>query len=196
MSDLLVALTPIIRALNALGIAYCVGGSFASSAHGVARASLDIHLIADLQPTHITPLVEQLQNTYYLDPARVEAAVRSRRWFNLIHLETMFKVDVFLVRDRPFDREALRRARPEAMGEGADAPRVPVATAEDTVLAKLEWFRAGGEVSERQWSDVVRVLKVGAPDTDLAYLWRWAGALGVGDLLGRAITEATEPSPA
>jgi len=190
MSDLLAALTPVVRTLDALAVTYYVGGSLASSAHGVARASLDVDLIAALEPVHIAPFVAALQGAYYLDSSRIEASVRERRSFNLVHLGTMFKIDVFVARDRPFDREALRRAGVQLLGKGPEALRVSVATAEDTVLAKLEWFRAGGEVSERQWADVVGILKVGAPNTDQAYLRRWAAVLGVSDLLARAFSTA------
>jgi len=193
MSDLLAALAPVVRTLDALAVAYYVGGSLASSAHGVARASLDVDLIAALEPVHVRPLVAALQGSYYLDSDRIEASVRDRRAFNLVHLDTMFKVDIFVARDRSFDREALRRARVQVLGEGSETLRVPIATAEDTILAKLEWFRTGGEVSERQWADVVGILKVGGPATDEAYLRQWAAALGVSDLLDRALTAASGP---
>jgi hypothetical protein len=116
--------------------------------------------------------------------------VAARSSFNLIHLATMFKIDVFVSKGRPFDREAAARARAQAIDETPDAPRFPVASPEDTVLAKLEWFRLGGETSERQWWDAVGVLKV-TPDVDRAYLRHWAAALGVADLLDRALTDAT-----
>src|SRR5512136_1834062 len=117
MSDLLAALAPVVRTLDDLAVAYYVGGSLASSAHGVARASLDVDLIAALEPVHVRPLVAALQGSYYLDSDRIEASVRDRRAFNLVHLDTMFKIDVFVARDRPFDREALRRALAQVLGE-------------------------------------------------------------------------------
>jgi hypothetical protein len=103
----------------------------------------------------------------------------------------MFKVDVFVARRRPFDSQVADRARAEALDANADARRLPVATPEDTVLAKLEWFRQGGETSERQWWDIVGVLKV-ARQADRAHLRRWAMELGVADLLERALTQADE----
>jgi hypothetical protein len=127
---------------------------------------------------------------YYVDEGRARAAVESRRSFNLIHLGTMLKVDVFVSKGRPFDRAALDRARPQALEEGPEARRFSVASAEDTILAKLEWFRAGGEVSERQWSDVVGVLRTAGTTVDQSYLRQWALALGVGDLMERALGEA------
>jgi hypothetical protein len=78
MSDLLAALTPVVRTLDALAVTYYVGGSLASSAHGVARASLDVDLIAALEPVHIAPFVAALQGAYYLDSSRIEASVRER----------------------------------------------------------------------------------------------------------------------
>lgn len=182
-----------VDALEELGVPYYVGGSLASSAHGVPRASIDADVIADLGPEHVTPFASMLARAYYLSQDRIRTAVEARRSFNLIHLETMFKVDVFVAKRRPFDRQALARARREAFEDAPEARRFFVASPEDTILAKLEWFRAGGEVSERQWADVVGVLKTGWDGLDRAYLGRWAPSIGVEDLLERAVREA-EPS--
>jgi hypothetical protein len=189
-SDLLSALGPVVAALDALGVRHYVGGSLASSAHGVPRASIDADVVADLGPEHVAPLVRRLEAAYYVDENRARAAVEARRSFNLIHLETMFKVDVFASKRRPYDREAVQRARPEALDDSSDSPRFMTASREDIVLAKLEWFRAGGEVSERQWGDVVGVMRPGWPDLERDYLRRWAVAIGVTDLLDRALAEA------
>ncbi len=102
----------------------------------------------------------------------------------------MYKIDVFPAKRRPSDREAMARARPEVLDEDAAGRRIFVASAEDTILAKLEWFRSGGEVSERQWSDVAGVLRTTAGRLDGAYLRKWAAAIGVLDLLERAEAEA------
>lgn len=189
-SDLLAALTPLIDALDELGVRHYIGGSVASSAHGVPRASIDADVVADLDSERVAPFVGRLSEAYYIDESRVRSAVESRRSFNAIHLATMFKVDVFVSKGRPFDQEALERARPEPLTDAAGARRFFVATPEDTVLAKLEWFRAGGEVSERQWGDIIGVLKTGWPQLDQGYLTRWATTLDVVDLLERARAEA------
>jgi hypothetical protein len=189
-SDLLAALTPLIEALEALGVRHYIGGSLASSAHGVPRASIDADVVAELDSERVAPLVARLHDAYYIDENRVRSAVGSRRSFNAIHLATMFKVDVFVSKGRPFDRESLERARPEPLTDASGARRFFLATPEDTILAKLEWFRAGGEVSERQWGDVVGVLKTCWPQLDQGYLTRWATTLEVGDLLERARAEA------
>ena len=188
-SDLVGALRPVAEVLEALGVPYYLGGSVASSAHGIARASLDADIVATLEPDHVDSLVNRLRSAYYIPVDRLRAAVATRSSCNFIHLATMFKVDIFVSKGRPFDRQAAERARPQAIDDAPDAIRFPVASPEDTVLAKLEWFRLGGETSERQWWDVVGILRV-TVDADRAYLRRWAGSLDVADLLERALADA------
>jgi hypothetical protein len=190
--DLLAALTPVLRALNDLGVRHFVGGSIASSAHGVARASVDGDVVAELLPAHVGAFVAALGDDYYVPEERIRDAVTRRASFNVIHLETMLKVDVFVSRDRPFDRRAFARSRPASI-EGAGGATLPVSSAEDIILAKLEWYRRGGEVSERQWTDVKGVLQASSGGLDLPYLRRGGAELGVGDLLERALTEAGLP---
>jgi len=184
--DLLVALAPVLEALRALGVRHYVGGSIASSAHGVPRASIDADVVAELGAAHAAPLAATLQGEYYVSEERVRDSIARRTCFNVIHLETMVKVDVFVSRDRPFERRALVRARP-ALLEGGN--ELPVCSPEDTILAKLEWFRGGGEASERQWKDVAGVLRAGVA-LDQTYLREGALELGVFDLLGRALEES------
>lgn len=188
-SDLVAALFPVADAFEALGVRYYLGGSVASSAHGIARASLDADIIAALELHHVDPLTNRLQSAYYIPVDRLRAAVAGRLSCNFIHMSTMFKIDVFVSKGRPFDRQAAERARAQALDESPDARCFPVASPEDTVLAKLEWFRLGGETSERQWWDIVGVLKV-TGDVDPEYLRRWAVSLGVADLLERALAES------
>ena len=188
-SPLIGALQPLADALDALGVRYYLGGSIASSAHGIARASLDADIIGALEPEHVEPLVSRLLSEYYIPEGILRSAVAARSSCNFIHLATMFKIDLFVSKGRAFDRQAAARARPEAIDESPDARRFPVASPEDTVLSKLEWFRLGGETSERQWWDIVGVLKV-TPSADREYLRRWALALGVVELLERALAEA------
>ncbi|MBC7226629.1 MAG: hypothetical protein H5T61_05290 [Thermoflexales bacterium] len=189
MSDVLKALVPIVEALEQLGVAYQIGGSVASSVYGVPRTTVDIDLVADLQPEHVEPLVALLQDQYYISPEAVYEALRRRSSFNLIHLETMVKVDVFVLRPDPYEQEAFRRFRRDTL---SSAREFSLSSPEDIILHKLAWFRMGGEVSQRQWDDVVGVIRVQTSALDFAYLRQWAATLGLADLLERAIREALE----
>lgn len=187
--DLLAAVGPVLDVLREIGVRHYVGGSIASSAHGVARASVDADVVAELRPEHADRLASALRGDYYVPEARVRDGIARRASFNVIHLETMLKVDVFVSKDRPFDRRAMDRARPSAPETGEGRP-LPLASAEDTVLAKLEWFRRGGEASERQWADVLGVLRASGESLDRRYLEDGARELTVPDLLARALAEA------
>jgi hypothetical protein len=180
----------VIETLEALSIPYLIGGSFASAIHGVARMTADTDLVADIRLDQVDPLARALQGAFYLDAEMMREAVRHRRSFNLIHLDTMFKVDVFIVKERPYDRAQFDRRERRVIA--VEPERLAfIATAEDNILAKLEWYRLGNEVSERQWSDVQNVIKTQAGRLDLAYLRQWASAIGVADLLERALKEAS-----
>ncbi len=170
--DLLAALAPLLEALRRLGVRHFVGGSIASSAHGVARASIDADVVAELRPEHVEGLLSSLEGPYFVP-----------------HLDTMLKVDVFVSRDRPFERRAMERAQPAASEPAGGAPLM-LASAEDIVLAKVEWFRRGGEVSERQWADVLGVLRASRSSLDRRYMEEGARELGVADLVARALVEA------
>lgn len=188
-SELLSALEPVIDILETLGVRYFVTGSIASSAHGVARASVDADIVADLRAEHGPLLVSALQGAFYVPEERIRDAIARRGSFNVIHLETMLKVDVFVTKGRPFDMRAHERARSERLDRNEER-RAWLASAEDTVLAKVEWYRRGGEVSERQWSDVLGILRVAGGSLDRPYLAQGASELGVTDLLERALSQA------
>jgi len=189
-SELLVALLPVTEALDRLGVRWCVVGSVASGAHGEYRATHDVDLVADLAPAHAAPLVAALAESYYVDEESVTEAIDRRSSFNLVHLGTMLKVDVFAMKRRPYDRASMDRRVSHGIDPDPSSPRLQLASPEDTVLAKLAWYRAGGEVSERQWKDVLGVLRVQGGAIDRAYMARWAPELGVADLLERALDAA------
>ena len=183
------ALEPVIDALEQLEVFHFIGGSVASSAHGIARTTIDADVIADLQTHHADLCARILQDDYYVDADAIRRAVMARSSFNVIHLATMYKVDVYAIRGRPFDREQSKRIVTGPLF--ADTSRTfPMASAEDTILCKLEWYRMGDGVADRQWTDVVNVMKVQRDNLDRGYLRRWAVELGVADLLDEAWREA------
>ena len=176
----------VIDVFEELGIRYHVGGSFASSLHGVPRQTRDLDLVADLPPDQVPALVARMENEFYLDEEAIRRALAQGRAFNLVHLGSGFKIDVFPLRRSAFDRSEVARATPRRLT--SDSPRdVVVSSAEDTLLRKLEWYRAGGEVSDRQWNDVVGIVRTQGERLDREYLKRWAQPLGVSDLLERAL---------
>ena len=179
----------VTQTLERLGIPYAVGGSLASSIHGVMRSTLDVDIVADVRSEHIPALVAALTRDFYADANLMQTAIDHHSSFNLIHFETAFKVDIFVCKPRPFDHMQIARRRPAVIAVDPDQS-VYLATPEDTILAKLEWYRLGGEVSDRQWRDVLGVLKTRAGDLDRDYLRQWAAELRVSDLLEKAFREA------
>jgi hypothetical protein len=175
--------------LERMGIEYLVGGSLATSLHGLPRSTLDVDIVADLRVSHLGGFVAALQADFFVDSDMVRDAIRRRSTFNILHLATMFKVDIFVV--GADDLLATELARKERMRVREEPPAmVFVASAEDMVLQKLLWYRAGGEISDRQWGDVVGVLKTQGPRLDLAYLRLWAARKEITDLLERVLAEA------
>jgi hypothetical protein len=185
------ALLPVVDVLEALDITYCIGGSVASSFSGVARATLDVDLVADLHPEHAAPLADALTRDYYLDVDMMREAISRRHTFNVIHLATMFKIDVFVMEATAFAQANMAR---RVAFEVPDLGRTFYFTSpEDIVLHKLLWYVMGGEVSNRQWYDLQGVLRLQADRLDLAYMQRWADVLGLSDILRRALEEAGLP---
>ena len=178
----------VTNVLDELNIPYVIGGSMASIIHGMLRTTMDVDIVADLQPAHVQPFASAFQDAFYADERMIQQAVQHRGSFNLIHLETMFKVDIFLSKARAFDQQQLsRRIAVPVSDDGAK--QFWVLSAEDVVLAKLDWFRLGGETSERQWRDILGVLKAQRWHLDIAYLRQWARELSLTDLMDRALHE-------
>lgn len=182
----------VVRACERLGLRYLIGGSLASSYHGVPRSTNDADLLVELPGRCVADLVADLATDFYLEADMIEDAIVRGSCFNLIHLATMFKVDVFvLTRDELLVQEMARR-RQHALADGSEECAF-FASPEDTVLQKLEWYRRGQGISDRQWRDVIGVLEVQGASLDVAYLRHWATHLGVQDLLARAMAEAGTP---
>jgi hypothetical protein len=184
--DLLAALAPVAAALERLGVRHYVGGSVASTIHGAIRSTMDVDLVCELGADQIEAFLAAFGDDFYVSGHAVRQAVERRSCFNLIHLPTAYKVDVFVSRGRLFDQTAMARAVLQKLAED-DPVLVPVATVEDSIVAKLESFRMGDESSQRQWDDVCRLVALHGPVLDLAHIRRMAESVGVMDLLERLL---------
>lgn len=187
-ADIVEAITPVVEELENLGVPYHIGGSVASSIYGLPRLTIDVDIVVDLRPGQVRSFVLRLQSDYYVDEDSIRDAIRRRSSFSMVHFDTSLKVDVFIPKTRLFDQEELKRIESKVL-EGSERP-FNVASPEGTVLNKLEWYKMGGGVSDRQWNDILGVLKVRGAALDMQYLKRWASVLNVADLLERALVDA------
>jgi len=188
--DIPAAVAPVVKAFEELGIPYYISGSIASSIYGTPRSTLDVDIVSDLKPGQVHSFVEMLQLAYYIDEKMILNAINTCSSFNLIHLETMIKVDIFIIKDSPYQRETFRRRKKDFFNEEEDSIEFNIASFEDIILSKLEWFKAGGNISKPQWYDVLGVLKVQKNLLDMEYLRRWAAKLKIIDLLEQAFRDA------
>ncbi len=167
--------------LDALGVAWVIGGSIASSFHGEPRSTQDVDMVVALLDRHVAPFAKAISRDYYVDADAMRAAVTSGESFNAVHFASVIKIDFFVAGDDPFEAERLRSRQRVEVPNG----NLYVDTAEHTLLRKLEWYRRGGEASERQWRDVQAIARIQGDALDRDHLRLWAGRLGVLDLLER-----------
>ncbi len=186
LSEPLLVVARLAQTFDDLDVRYLVGGSLASSIYGIPRATQDVDLVADIDIHHVEALVHVLQGEFYIDANMIRDAIVRRASFNVIHLATMFKADVFVFRGDEWSVEELRRARAEAFDLPEGEVTIRFASPEDTVLHKLVWYKLGNQISDRQWNDVLGVLKVQGKSLNTSYLEHWAEELDVADLLARA----------
>ena len=181
MSDQGALLGQIVRMLDEASIPHIVVGSLASSFHGEPRQTRDIDIVIDPSPDALRRFMQLLPpDDFYADADAASEALERRASFNLVEIRSGWKVDLIVRRDRPFSREELgRRIRVQLLDTEAD-----IATAEDTIMAKLEWATEGQ--SERQLRDVAAILETQGDGLDLDYIGRWIRALGVEDAWARA----------
>lgn len=192
LDDLEATLKPVVRVLDHLSIPFFVGGSIASSALGVARATMDVDLVADFQAHHIAQFEAALRADFYLDSQAIATAVARCQSFNLVNLSTAWKVDIFVLKRREYDQQSLRRTKLIPLFTGDRTATVAVASAEDLILNKLEWYVAGGGTSDRQWLDVLGLIKVQNATLDRPYLKTWAASLKLTTLLEKAFVECRQ----
>jgi len=188
--DILHAMKPVRISFDKLSIPYYISGSIASSVYGIARATMDIDLVADIKHENVFQLKKMLEDKYYIDENMIEDAIKHSSSFNLIHLETMIKIDVFIQKKHPYHIEALKRKRKDTLEESANAPEFYFSSPEDIILNKLQWYNEGDRVSEREWLDVIGVIKVQSNNLDTEYLQKWGDNLGLSELITKAFEDA------
>lgn len=184
-SELDVALR-VASAFEELGIEYALGGSVASALQGEPRATNDVDFAVRLDDRHAALLAATLGPDFDVDEESLRQAIRERSSHNIFFLPAFLKIDLFVRGAEPFDQSELSR-RVRVSVEGGS---LFVAAPEDNLLRKLSWFRLGGEVSDRQWRDVLGILRVSGAALDRSYLATWAERLGLADLLSRALAQA------
>jgi hypothetical protein len=179
----------LIGLLDSLGIGYFIGGSVASSIHGTPRATMDVDVVAAISQEQVKRLVEGLRAEFYVDEDTVREALLRGRAFNIIHLVSAYKFDLFPLRgENEFEQqEFARRLTVRVAPFGGDPVPFHVATAEDTLLAKLDWFRQGGGTSEKQWNDMLGIVRTQGERLDKEHLRFWAKRLRLEEVLDRLL---------
>lgn len=186
--DLISTLQMVQFTFDSLQIKYFIGGSVASSFHGAMRSTMDVDILAELSLADVLPILAAVRDEFYVSESAMREAIKRRSSFNLIHLSTSFKVDVFVSRGRRFDDLSFARSTLSRLGTVENGITVPIASVEDILLAKLECYRIGNETSERQWNDLTRLIKLHGNKLDWKYLEIVAKEIFVQDLLDRLRT--------
>lgn len=188
MQQILTVVVRFARLLEELKVPYFVSGSVASIAYGQVRTTLDIDIVARLKMEHAAPMASRLRMEFYVIPDAIREAIEQHASFNLVHLASAMKADIFVPPDDAYTEAQFSRIIPTRLG-GDSWPLINLASPEDIVLAKLRRFDAGGRRTTRHWEDVLGVLAVQRDALHFSYLLEWAKALGIDDLLDRALDE-------
>ncbi|HEU5377013.1 MAG TPA: hypothetical protein VFV38_16405 [Ktedonobacteraceae bacterium] len=189
--EIVEALLPFLQALDRFGIPYYVGGSVASSYYGSWRRTQDVDVILAIRPDQIRTLAQQLAQDYDIDADAWIDSFRHGQPFNIFYQQTFTKIDVMPLQTAHRQEEA-RRAQPRSLSAGT--PPIRLSSAEDTILAKLKWYKAMGG-SKRQWTDILGVMRNQQSTLDLGYLRIWADKLGVRTELEQALVDAQSGNP-
>lgn len=164
----------IVARLNAASIPFMLTGSFANAVHGAPRATQDVDLVIEADEARLRAFVGSLPSgEYYVDEDAAMEALRHEGLFKVIDLETGWEIDLIMRKSRPFSADEFERRQVLDL----DGVALAVATAEDMIIAKLEWARASGSV--RQLEDAASILRLRGGRLDTARIDRWVAALGL-----------------
>lgn len=159
--------------LETAGIPFMIAGSHSSSFHSLPRATNDVDIVIDPTPEELDRFLALLGENYYASAEAARDALRRRAMFNIIDFDMGWKADLIVRKNRPFSVEELaRRQQRTVYGRS-----LPIASAEDVILSKLEWDKI--TPSERQIRDALNVATVQWSVLDKNYLQKWAADLGV-----------------
>lgn len=178
----------VIQVLEENKIPYAIVGDYSAIYWGRPRFTQDADLLVDLKMSQAQLLVNALENEFVISPEAVQDAIQRRSEFNLIHQAEVFKTDLWIVADTPYDRQVLARRQ---RGELGDA-EVYYQSPEDTILSKLRW-RKQANFSQRQFNDALGVYEIQERTLDQNYLAHWARVLEVTDLVEKIRAEAALP---
>ena len=182
-------LKQLIDVLDDLKIHYAIGGSIASSVYGKVRFTQDADITVVPFANKAEQFFDVLKKDFYISKDAMYQAISHRRSFNVIHLASAFKIDIFVQKDDGFHRQLFLRRRKVRLDESVDH-LFDIVSAEDIILLKLQWYQSSGCTSDRQWSDVLGVLAVQAELLDMKYLRNCSKTLGLRDVLEKAIGRA------
>jgi len=183
----------IVQSFDDLGIEYAIGGSFASSAWGNPRQTNDLDIAIRVKSVTAKDLVVQFQDHFLVSESEIEAAFTDTgpfRSFQLLHIEEIFKVDVFVHAEEQYTQRLFERRKQFSIGPYRMGWFY---SPEDIVLVKLRWFELGRRVSDRQWNDIVQVIENQGESFDRGYALKWAVHFGVEDDLEQIFLQ-TDPN--
>ena len=190
-SEEYLVLKQLTDALDDLKISYAIGGSIASSVYGKVRFTQDADITVAPFGDEAGQLYDVLKEAFYISKDAMNEAISDRGSFNIIHLKSAFKIDLFIQKDNDFHELMFVRRKKVKLDELIDH-LFDIVSAEDVILLKLQWYQSAGCVSQRQWSDVLGVLTVQAGSLDMEHLRSYSEKLGLDVLLEKAVSESQE----
>jgi hypothetical protein len=175
--------------LESLEITYVISGSVASSIYGKVRFTQDADMTVEPFEDKADKFFTLVGSDFYISSDAMKQALRQRSSFNVVHLESAFKIDVFIQKDTEFEKQLFSRRQFMKLSEKLEKT-FSVVTAEDIILLKLRWYEQTGCSSQKQWEDILAVLEVQKDMLDFGYLQKWSGILKINQLLTEAISKS------